>query len=158
MPDINKLNFTSAYPIDKVVATGTEIIVNDGNTTSTGTTTGPQTAKIQTDTIPNPYEKLCFVRFTWSIDGVNFNSAETHLVYVFSITLTDIPITSSNLKGLTGAVSVGVTASTITFLTGNGSHGNVSRLSGDPDDTGYTPTSRTFTINWALYERLPNDG
>lgn len=157
--DVTKLQFYSGYPIDKVVATGTTTIVNDGNTTNTGTNTGSQTAKVTTTTIPNPYGKKCFCRFGWSIDGgVSFNTPDSHLVYGFTITFTDIPVTSSPLQALQAAVSVGVDANNITILTGNGYHGNQSELSSQPNTVGYTPISLTFVIKYSLFEVLPYGG
>ena len=152
--DVTKLQFYSGDPIDKVVAQGTQTIINDGNTTSTGTNTQSQTSKITTTTLVNPYGKKCFVRYKWSIDGVNFNTALSHLDYSFTETFTSIPVTSPPLTGLRAAVSIGVSDTNITILTGNGYHGNVSVVNpGDPN--GYTPISQTFTIKYVLYERLP---
>src|SRR5689334_17441788 len=109
--DINKLNFSSEDPIDKIVADnfdGTPItVVNDGNTTSSGTNTQSQSAKIVTSTIPNPYGKACFVRYKWSVDGTNFNTGIAHLLYSFTKTFTSIPVTSPPLPALRAAVSVG---------------------------------------------------
>lgn len=151
--DVTKLNFYSGDPIDKVVATGTVTYTNNGNTTITGTNTGDQSAKVQNDTIANPYGIKSFVRFKWSIDGgTNYNGAETRIIFGFTITYTDIPATSPPLQGLSAAVSIGVSASTITFQTANGLHGNSSRLLADSTSTGYAPTSQTFTIQYALYE------
>jgi len=153
--DVASLQFYSGHPIDKIVATGTQTIVNDGNTTNTGTGDGDDRSRITTTTIANPYGKECFVRFVWSIDGTNFNAAEAHLTFTYKITLTNIPVTSPPIRGLRAAASIGVDATNITFLTGNGFHGNVSRLSSDAGNVGYTPTSQTFTIKYALYEILP---
>ena len=151
----NKVVFDSLHPIDKVVNTGTTSIVNDGNTTATGTGTGAQRAKITTTTITNPYGKRCFVRFIWSIDGANFNSADSYSLFSYDHTLTDIPDTSI-LFGLRAGVSIGIDTTNITILTGSGYHGNVSRLSSDPDTSGYTPISQTFTVKYALFEIEPN--
>jgi len=146
--NLNKVLYASLYPIDKITHTGTTSIVNDGATTQ-----APQTAKITTTTIANPYGAQCYVRFVWSVNGVDFNSAETQLMYTFVFsTIAPAPVTSTTLTGLQGAVSVAVDATNITFLTGNGLHGNVT-------DNGtvftYTPTSQTFTIKYALFERIP---
>lgn len=152
--DVTRLNFYSGDPIDKVVMPpGIISITNDGNTTSSGTGDGDQIARIVTSTIPNLYSKKVFCRFVWSVDGTNFNSGESHLIYGYTITLTDIPFTSPPIAALQAAVSVGISASTITFITGNGYHGNVSRLSSDfSGTTGYTPISQTFVIKYALFE------
>lgn len=150
--DVTKLNFYSGDPIDKIVWSDTVTYTNDGNTTTTGTNDGDQAAKIQLDTIPNPYGKKVFARFVWSIDGTNFNAADAHIDYSFTITLTDIPVTSTPLQALKAGVAIGVSASTITFQTANGFHGNSSRTSAASTSTGYTPTSLTFTIKYALFE------
>ena len=154
----SKVIFDSLHPLDKIVYSGTLVTTNNGDTTgATGNNTGPQAAKIQLATIANPYSKKCFVRFVWAIDGVNFNSAETHLLYTFNITYTDIPATSSNQQGLRAAVSMAIDANTITFQTANGYHGNVSTTSGNPNN-GYTPTSQTYTIKYYLFEMEPYVG
>lgn len=141
MADITKLDFLSADPIDKIVATGSVTVTNDGATNQ-----APQTAKIVENSITNPYGKAVFCRYIWSVDGVNFNSPESHLVYTYTDTT---PGGSSTLAGLQAAVSVGVSSTSIIFRTANGYHGNVS-------DNGttytYTPNSQTFTIKYALYE------
>jgi hypothetical protein len=154
MPIANKdlLHFLSTDPIDKIVQQGEITIVNDGNTTTSGTGTGEQTARIVSDTVPNSYGRAGLVRARWSIDGgTNWQSLETEIVYTFTLTITDIPLTDT-LSGLDSAISIGCSDSTITFRTANGRHGNVSILSTDPIGTGYTPTSRTFIIQYALYE------
>lgn len=139
--DRSKLQFYSGDPIDKVVATRTVTYTNDGATTQ-----APQTAKIQTDTIDNPYGKKCFARFKWSVDGTNFNSPTTVLSYTYTSTN---PGGSTIITGQKAAVSVGVSDSTIYFVTGNGWHGDVSD---DGTTYTYTPTSQTFTIKYALFE------
>lgn len=151
--DVNKLNFYSGDPIDKIVAEGTIQVTNDGNTTlATGTGDGPQTSRIVSETLANDYGKSVYARFVWSTDGISYNSSHTHLVYSFTITFTDIPVTSSPMRGLESAVSIGVSDSTIYFRTANGHHGNVSTTSGNPLN-GYTPISKTFTIKYALFEK-----
>ena len=151
--DVTKLQFFSDDPADKIVATGTVTVTNDGNTTAaSGTGDGPQKAKIAETSITNSYGKKSFVRYVWAVDGTNFNSSLTHLLYDFTLTYTDIPVTSDPLQGLKGAVSVGLSDSLIYFRTANGFHGNVSTTSGNPNN-GYTPTSQTFTIKYAVYEK-----
>ncbi len=150
-PDL--LSFSTNNSIDKIVQQGTISIVNDGNTTNTGTNVGPQVAKIVEDTATNSYGRATLCRFRWSVDGgTSWQGMEAELLFVFSITYTDIPITLSRLQGLKAAVSVGVSDSTITFRTANGFHGNQSTTTGSPN-AGYTPTSQTFQIEYALYER-----
>jgi len=154
MPDLTKLNFFSRYPIDKIVQQGEITIVNDGDTRSgSGTNTGPETAKIVTGSQANNYGKTCLARARWSTDGgSNWQALEAELVYTFTITYTDIPVTSDPLQGLDSAISVGTTTSQVQFRTANGRHGNVSTTSGNPF-AGYTPTSKTFIIQYVLYEK-----
>lgn len=148
--DVDKVLFDSRYSIDKVVQEGTIEITNNGDTTSGA---GSQTAKIVTDTTPNTYGRAALARFRWSVDdGVNWQGMDSKLVYSFSSTLTDIPITVT-LKALNAAVSVGCDDTTVYFRTANGLHGNQSRTSAQAATVGYTPTSQTFLIEYALYER-----
>ena len=140
--DLDKLNFHSSYPIDKIVAEGTVSVVNDGASSH------PQDAKIATTTIDNPYGSAVFARAVFSVDGTNYNSLSAHLLYTFSLTVPG-PFTVT-LSGLKAACSVGVSDSTVYFRTTNGLHGNVT-------DTGvsyiYTPTQQIFTIKYALFEK-----
>lgn len=153
--DITKLQFHSGYPIDKVVRAPTQpvIVTNDGNTTTTGTNTGDEQAKIVTSSITNPYGKRAFVRFKWATNGTDFNGADAQQIFSYTITFTDIPTTSSPLRALKAACSIGISDNNITFITANGFHGNVSRKSTD-GNTGYTPTSLDFTIYYAIFEIL----
>jgi hypothetical protein len=151
LTDINLLSLITKYSIDKIVSTGTIVVVNDGNTTASGSGDGDQLARIVNSTISNPYGKKALCRFVWSIDGVNFNAGDSHLIYSYTTTFTDIPITSPPLKSLAAAVAIGVSEGEIIFSTANGSHGDVSRLSSSPITSGYTPTPRTFTIKYALF-------
>lgn len=141
--DVTKLNFYSGYPIDKIVATGTVSVSNDGSTTD------PQSAKIVTATRTNTYGKQCFVRAVYSTDGINFNPISSHLVYTFNYNATYIPDTFI-MSGLKAAVSVGVSNTTIYFRTANGLHGDVTD---DGVSVTYSPTAQTFTIKYALYEK-----
>lgn len=147
MIDINKLQFYSGNPIDKIVATPDPVII----TNSGGTTQAPQTAFLTSDTYPNPYGKACFVRYKWSIDGQNFNAGEAHLVYTFTInTVAPAPVTSNTLSGLQAAVAIGVSNNTVTILTASGYHGTVT-------DNGtvytYTPIAQNFTVQYTLFTR-----
>lgn len=132
--DINKLNFSSDHPIDKIVTTGTVSVTNDGSSGDY------QTAKIVSSSIANPYGKKAFVRARWSVNGTDYNSLHTHLLYSFVVSGV------ATLKGLKAALSIGVSDSTITFRTANGLHGNV------PAPPTFTPTSQTFTIDYAVFE------
>lgn len=137
--------FASDYPIDKVLLTGETTVVNDGNTKSDSLTY--QSSKIVTGNVANTTGKTCHVRYVWSIDGVNWQSSSTHLIYSYTVSSDGSVV--ARMGGLQGAVSVGVNNSNIAFRTANGSHGNVSISStGSPS---YTTTSRTFRIKYALY-------
>lgn len=143
--DISKLQFSSTDAIDKIVLQDTITIVNSGATSDYAA------AKITTNTIANPYGRKVMCRYSWSIDGGGYNSADTRMSFSYTITTTPPGITSTPIPGLKAAVSVGVNDSTITFLTANGEHGNVA------DNAGvitYTPISHTFTIKYALFEVL----
>lgn len=132
--DVNKLAYSSEYPIDKIVSTGTVSVVNDGSSGDY------QAAKIVSSSIANPYGKKCFVRAVYSINGTDFNSIQSHLLYSFVVSGV------TTLQGLKAAVSIGCSNSTVTFRTANGFHGNV------PAPPAFTPTSLTFTIKYALFE------
>jgi hypothetical protein len=147
MPDLQKLNFFSKYPIDKIVQQGEITIVNDGATSS------PQMAKIVESTTTNNYGRAGLVRARWTIDGgTNWQGLESQLTYFF--TLSTVPGNPGHpmtiqLSGLDSAISVGSSAANITFRTANGAHGNVTNT----DSPVYIPTSRTFRIQYILYER-----
>lgn len=142
--DRNKVNFFTGDPIDQIVYQDTISIVNDGATSSS------QSAKIVTQNITNPYGKKALVRFVYSVDGVDFQPEDAHLVYTYTITISSIPITQT-MGGLRAAVSVGVSDTEIKFRTANGYHGNSTRVNpGDPEN--YTPISQTFTIKYSIFE------
>lgn len=143
--DKNKINFGAPYfAIDKIVATGTKTIVNDGATSD-----APQSSKIVTSTALNPYGKKCFCRFVYSVDGgTSYNGQDAHLAYTYDYTIPAIPVTTT-LGGLKAAVSVGVDATNVNFITANGWHGNVTD---DGVTRSYTANSQTFIIKYALYE------
>src|SRR5690606_33298948 len=104
-----------------------------------------QQAKIVADTQPNTYGRATLARARWSIDGgTSWQAMEAELVYSFTLTAF-----AAVLIGLDSAISIGTDDTTVYFRTANGRHGNVS---GTGPFT-YTPTSRTFTIQYALYER-----
>lgn len=146
--NLNNLSFSSFNPIDKIVQEGEITIVNDGDTG-----TEYQTAKIVSDTVANDYGRAGFVRARWSIDGgTNWQGLESQLTYVFTLNTEPGDLghpTSTQLSGLDSAISIGCSDSTITFRTANGRHGTVT---GSNTPT-YTPTSRTFIIQYALFER-----
>lgn len=141
MPLLDKLNFLSKHPIDKIVQEGEVTVVNDGDTG-----TDYQTAKIVTSTTANSYGRACLARARWSIDGgSNWQALEGQLVYTFLVQ----PF-GATLDGLDSAISVGCSDSLVYFRTANGRHGTVTNADSTPS---YTPTSRTFLIQYALYER-----
>lgn len=140
MVNIDALSLLSDHKIDKIVQHDTVTIVNPGGA---GTTDFDQ-ANIVTDTRPNTYGKACLARARWSIDGgATWQGMHTKLVYTFTLTSFGVV-----LNGLDSAISIGCNASTVFFRTANGRHGNVA---GNPPSS-YTPTSRTFTIEYWLYE------
>lgn len=143
MPDRDKLIFYSNDPIDKIVQSGEVTIVNDGDTT--GDALSFQSAKIVDSTVANDYGRAGLVRARWSIDGgTNWQALESEILYTFTLTAF-----AATVPGLAEAISIGCTDTTITFRTANGRHGNVA---GAGPFT-YTPTSRTFVIQYWLYER-----
>lgn len=143
----DKFSFVSDFPIDKIVTEGTITIENDGDTG-----TAYNTAKIVQETVTNTYGRAGLMRARWSIDGgANWQGMDTELTYTF--TLSSVPgnpghPVSDTLFGLDSALSVGCQDSQLVFRTANGRHGNVSNLTSPV----YTPTSRTFIIQYALYE------
>lgn len=140
---IDDLVSISDYSQDKIVYHDTITIVNDGVTT--GTTYTWQQNKVVQSTIPNPYGRAALARARWSIDGgASWQSLESKIVYTYTLTAFGVVLWS-----LDSAISIGCSDSTIYFRTANGRHGNVT---GNPP-TGYTPTSRTFLIEFWLYER-----
>jgi len=145
------INFSSKNPIDKIVQQGEVTITNDGDTGESS-----QRAKIVESSILNSYGRAGLVRARWSIDGgTTWQGLESEILYIFTIsTISGDPghPSSAQIKGLDSAISIGCSDSLLTFRTANGKHGNVSGT--QPGGITYTPTSRTFTIQYALYERL----
>lgn len=145
MVDLDILSFLSTNPPDKVVATGSIQVVNSGATSNDS-----QSALIVTSTADNPYGTAVFVRGAYSIDGgLSYNSLSSHIIYTFTYTDTSGPFVVT-LNGLKAGCSIGVKDNLIYFRTANGFHGNVSYTS--PTQT-YTPTSLTFDIKYALFEK-----
>lgn len=149
-PDRDKLQYYSGDPIDKIVAPAVQrTIVNDGNT---GGTLDWQTSKIVTVDYANPYGQQCFVRGKWSIDGgTTWNTFETHLVYSFTIILTNPSQPSQTGQNLKAAVSIAVSDDYVRVRTANGDHGNVTVNIGTGSQS-YSPTSHTFLIEYELFE------
>lgn len=140
--------FISTNDIDKIVLEGEVTIVNDGDTG-----TSYQTANIATDSATNTYGRACMIRARWSIDsGSNWQSLDSQLIYTFTLNSEagdpGHPF-STTLSGLDSAISVGCDANSVYFRTANGKHGTVTGTT----TPSYTPTSRTFVIQYELYER-----
>lgn len=148
MVDRTKLNYYSADSIDKIVADGSIVITNDGDTG-----TDYYWANIVTDTDANPYGRAGLIRARWSIDGgVNWQGLDSQIVYAYTVnTEAGDPghPASTTLGGLDSAISVGCDTDTIYFRTANGKHGTVTGTT----TPSYTPTSRTFIIEYWMYER-----
>lgn len=144
--DYDKILFSTQYPIDKVVHTGS------GSYTVPFTVTPfyNNSGTLQTDSISNPYGKKAFIRFAWSIDGVNYNAPETKLEYEFNINATAIggPATNTT-NGIAVAAAMGCDASNIYFISYNCHHGNVVYTAGDD---AYSGSSHTFYYKYALFE------
>jgi hypothetical protein len=148
MPDLTKLNFFSRYPIDKIVQQGEITIVNDG-----ATNPNHQQAKVVTGSQTNNYGKTCLARARWSIDGgSNWQALEAELTYTYTLSSVSgdpgHPYTV-RFSGLDSAISIGTSTSQVNFRTANGRHGNVTGAT----SPSYTPTSRTFLIQYVLYEK-----
>lgn len=141
MPSLDKLGFLSRHPIDKIVQEGEFTVINDGDTG-----TDYQQAKIVTATTTNNYGRAALARARWSIDGgSSWQALEAQIIYTFTVQ----PF-GATLNGLDSAMTIGCSDSLVYFRTANGRHGTVSNADTTPT---YTPTSRTFLIEYALYER-----
>jgi len=141
--DISKLQFVTEFPIDKIVASGTNSITNPGFSSSSALN-----GNITDLQIANPYGQNAFVKYVWSIDGVNFNSQDTALIYSFVLTPSGYP---SQTQGAYQATTAGVVNPTyIVFQTFNDYHSNVS-INTTTNVYTYTAYSLTFTIKWVLY-------
>lgn len=148
MPSLDALGFYSEHPIDKVVQEGSVSIFNDGDTTNQDNRF--QSSKIVVDTVPNVYGREGLIRARWSINGGNdWQSLYSQIIYTFMVNYPDsLEQISWNLDS---AISVGSNTSQIIFRTANGKHGNVD-LS-DPQNPQYATQSRTFDIQYWMYER-----
>jgi hypothetical protein len=146
MVDVAKVNYFSGDPIDKVVQEGSISIVNDGATSIS------TSAKIVQETVANSYGRATLMRARWSTNGgTDWQALETEVLYTFNNNYNGMfGSFTTLLSGLRSAVSVGCSDDLIYFRTANGLHGDVAQ-----DDVGstYTPTSLTFLIQYALYER-----
>lgn len=148
MVDVSKLQFFSGHPIDKIVASGSVTIENDGDTNG-----DYYWANIETASVPNTYERAGLIRARWSIDGgSNWQSLDSVIGYTYTInTEAGDPghPASATLQGLDSAISIGSDDDNVYFRTANGRHGTVTGTA----TPSYTPTSRTFLIEWWMYER-----
>lgn len=146
--DLTKLGFHSQHPIDKIVQEGEITIVNDGDTG-----TDYYWANIETDSTPNTYGRAGLIRARWSIDGgSNWQSLDSVIGYTYTVeTEAGDPghPADTTTQGLDSAISIGADDNFIYFRTANGKHGTVTGTS----TPSYTPTSRTFIIQWWMYER-----
>lgn len=137
-PNTDFLNLISLDPVDKIVHQGEVTITNDGATLF------PEESKIVTATATNPYGKAVFARARWTVDGgASWQSMDSRIMFQYQ----DLDL-GATLYGLRAAISIGCSDSSVHFRTANGYHGNVSAGA-------YSPTSQTFTIQYALFEDLP---
>lgn len=145
-PDFDKVAWSTIWPIDKIVYRSPEITI-----TNSGETGGSyQQAHIVTDSIAHGLGRRMFVRAVWSIDGVNWYSTGSRLKYTFAVNYNgEFGSFSSSLSGLRAAVSVGVSATHVHFVTANGYHGDVAQ---DDVSESYSPISQNFRIKYALFE------
>lgn len=151
MPSLDNLDalaFLAKYPIDKIVQHDTIEIVNDGDTGQ-----DYYWAKIVTAAVINEYGRAGLVRARWSIDGgATWQALDSRIVYAYTVsTVAGNPghPASTTARGLDSGISVGCSDQFIYFRTANGKHGNVTNTV----SPNYTPVSRTFLIEYWLYER-----
>lgn len=101
--DIDKLNFSIDYPIDKIAVEGT------ASYTVSGTATTTPVASLQS--ITNPFGHKCLMTVRWSVDGTNFYDMDGSINF-FSATFSEF---------IFGAgVKAGCSDSTIYFYMING--------------------------------------
>lgn len=143
--NLDKVRYTSFYPSDVVAVSGTTVIANPGY--DCVAQNDSQGNNLVTSSIANPYGKRCLVRYVWSIDGSNFNSAEDYLLLTFFLTVPG-PSTET-LYNMKAAVEVRCDASNITFITANGDHGDAT-INNLGNYTAGSPIAHTFTIKYAL--------
>lgn len=68
--DLSKLNYTSQYPIDKVVV--------DDQVATPLTYTGIPDLTQTTQTVPNTFGQKCFVTLSWSVNGTDYYPAQAY--------------------------------------------------------------------------------
>lgn len=122
-PSVDDLQFYSGYPIDKIVQQDTVPF-----TVAAGVVTDVPPYPSVVQTVANSYGQKAFVTASWSIDGTNFNSSLTTLMYFNSSFMEDIPKASVNCGSDSGLIYF--------YLVNN-----------------FT-SSLTFTINYAVYAIL----
>jgi len=150
-PNVKKLQFVSLDAIDKVVASGTEVITNNGPSGSSYATSD----SIVERTIANPYGKRCLVRFRWKTEDSDFTSPQSIVEYAYTVDATAWggPV-SDPIPGTKAAVSIGISATEIKIRTINGHHSNVAysgtAMSPGPDI--YSAIAHVFTVEYALFE------
>lgn len=146
MVDYDKILFSSQYPIDKVVATG-EFTVH---TPAPSGAFYYNSGVLQTDTIANPYGKKCYVRYVWSTNFVDYAPPESIIEYGFNIDASGVGGPATNpINGVKSATAMGVSDSTISFMSYNGLHGNVTYTFGNDIFTG---VALDFHYKYALFE------
>lgn len=144
--DYDKILFSTAYPIDKVVASGSDSF----NVNFTVTPFYNNSGTVQQDSIPNTYGKAGLIRFAWSLDNTNFYSPETILEYAFNIDASAIGGPSTNtVNGVEGSVAMASDGGNIYFISYNGHHSNVAFTFGNDS---YSGINHTFYYKWALFE------
>lgn len=119
-PSVDDLQFYSGYPIDKIVQQDTLSF-----TVSAGSPTDVPPFPGVLETVGNGYGQKAFVAASWSIDGTNFNSSLTTLMYFSSGFMENIVKASMNC---------GVDSGFVYFYLVNNFTGSL-----------------TFTINYAVY-------
>ena len=86
MVDINKLDFYSGTPIDKIVASGTISFTHNGAVTYTDSTyVNAPIPSVSFGTVPNTYGEPLMIRAVYSIDGgLTWNSTSLEKQFVWS--------------------------------------------------------------------------
>lgn len=151
--DRSKLQFYNVDPIDKVVLTNTAVHSNTANSYSSSSSA--EEPVIDNVTIPNPYGKKCFVRYKWSVDGTNFNSQRTNLLYPFTVAVSGAFGNSTGYRvGCKAAVAMWVSDSEIGFQYYNDYHSNQTEVVASDFTSKLTQTgfSLNFTVEYALFE------
>lgn len=146
MVDYDKVLFSTQWPIDKVVATGTHSLALAAPAAAFYNNSDVLTI----DNAVNPYGKVCLLRFAWSTDNVNFYPPETIVEYSFIIDAHLIGGPASTpINGIRAAAAMGADAGFLYFAGFNGYHGTVTYTAGNDSFTGF---AQTIYYKWALFE------